>query len=90
MNYSVNIEQKDFITTYTANKVEMRISDFRIGESVSVTCFLKDTNGSMFKVENVTLIGDEYDNWGNSDVYLVSAVLSKLGLTPIPNPPIVP
>ena len=90
MNYSVNVEPKDFITTYTSNSVEMRISDFRIGESVSVTCLLKDIKGSMFKVENVTLSGDDYNNWGNSDVYLVSTVLSKLGLTPIPNPPVVP
>jgi hypothetical protein len=88
--YSVNVEPKDFITTHTANSVEMRINDFKIGESVNVTCLLKNVNGSIFKVENITLSGDDYNNWGNSDVYLVSTLLSKLGLTSIPNPPIVP
>lgn len=44
----------------------------------------------MFKVENVTLSGEEYNNWGNTDIYLVNTVLSKLGLTPNPNPPPVP
>lgn len=90
MNYSVNVEPKDFITTYTSNSVEMKVSEFRFGESVSVMCLLKDTKGSIFKSEIVTLSGDDYNNWGNSDVYLVSTVLSKLGLTSIPNPPIVP
>lgn len=89
-NYVVDVEPKEFITTYTSKSVEMRVCNFEIGVSVTVNVIIKDTNNNIFKVENVTLSGVDYDNWGNSDVYLVTTVLAKLGLTSIPNPPPVP
>ena len=89
-SYNVNVEPKEFITIYVSNSVEMRVNNLVIGRSITVNVLIKDINGNIFKVENVTLSGEEYDNWGNSDVYLVTTVLSKLGLTPSPNPPPVP
>lgn len=88
--YVVSVDPKDFVTVNVAKSVEMRITNLNIGVSVDVTCLIKDQNGNIFKVDNVTLSGEEYNNWGNSDVYLVTTVLSKLGLTPNPNPPPVP
>ena len=88
--YNISVDPKDFVTVNVANSVEMRITNLQIGVSVDVTCLVKDQNGNIFKVENVRLSGDEYNNWGNSDVYLVTTVLSKMGLTPTPNPPPVP
>ena len=89
-NYTVKVDPCDFVTVNVSDSVEMRISNLNIGVSVDVTCLIKDSNGNMFKVQNVHLEGEEYSNWGNSDVYLVNTVLSKLGLTPNPNPPPVP
>lgn len=89
-SYNINVDPKDFVTVYTAKSVEMRVMSLNIGVSVELTCFIKDSNGNIFKVENVSLSGEEYENWGNSDVYLVSTALNKLGLTPNPNPPPVP
>ena len=89
-SYTVSVEPKDFVTVNVAHSVEMRITNLQIGVSVDVTCLIKNQNGNIFKVENVNLSGEEYNNWGNSDVYLVSSVLSKLDLTSIPNPPVVP
>jgi len=88
--YNISVDPKDFVTVNVANSVEMRITNLQIGVSVDVTCLVKDQNGNIFKVENVRLSGDEYNNWGNSDVYLVTTVLSKMGLTSNPNPPPVP
>ena len=78
----VSVQPKDYITTYTASSVEMRVTDLVINSSVTVNVLIKDSNGSIFQVQNVTLSGEEYSNWGNSDTYLVDTVLSKLGLTP--------
>jgi hypothetical protein len=88
--YFINVEPKEYITVNTAKLVEMRVQNLNIGISVEVNCMIKDENGNIFQVQNVTLSGEEYDNWGNSDVYLVTTVLSKLGMTSIPNPPPVP
>jgi acyl CoA:acetate/3-ketoacid CoA transferase beta subunit len=89
-NYVINVEPKEFITSYTSKSAEMRVCNLDIGSSVTVNVVLKDTNNNIFRVENVTLSGEDYENWGNSDVYLVTTVLSKLGLIPTPNPPPVP
>jgi hypothetical protein len=80
-NYDVDVNPKDFITTNTANKVELRVSNLQIGSSVDVTLLIKDLNGNIFKVENVRIEGEEYNNWGSDDQYLVNIVLSKVGLT---------
>jgi len=80
-NYDVDVNPKDFITTNTANKVELRVSNLQIGSSVDVTLLIKDLNGNIFKVENVRIEGEEYNNWGSDDQYLVNVVLSKVGLT---------
>ena len=89
-SYNINVEPKEYVTVKLAHSIELRVINLNIGISVDLSCLLKDKDGSIFKVENVSLSGEEYDNWGNSDVYLVSTVLSKLGLTPSPNPPPVP
>ena len=78
----VNVQPKDYIVTNTASTVEMRVTDLVINYSVTVNVLIKDANGSIFQVQNVTLSGEEYSNWGNSDTYLVDTVLAKLGLTP--------
>ena len=86
-NYTVTVEPKEFVTINVSNSVEMIINNLQIGKSVDVTCLIKDTNGNIFKVENVKIEGEDYNNWVDSDVYLVTTVLSKLQLTPNPNPP---
>uniref|UniRef100_A0A6C0I7S2 Uncharacterized protein n=1 Tax=viral metagenome TaxID=1070528 RepID=A0A6C0I7S2_9ZZZZ len=88
--YIVNVDPKEFVTVRTAKSVEMRVQNLNIGVSVDVCCMIKDENGNIFQVQTVSLSGEEYDNWGNNDVYLVTTVLSKLDLTPNPNPPPVP
>ena len=79
----VDVQPKDYITTNTAQSVEMRVTELIINTSVSVNVLVKDGNGNIFQVQNVTLSGEEYNNWGDSDTYLVNTVLSKLGMTPI-------
>ena len=89
-SYIVDIEPKEFVTVKVAKSVEMRVTNLVIGVSVDVNCMVKDVNGNIFQVNNVTLSGEEYNNWGNNDAYLVTTVLSELGLTSSLNPPPVP
>jgi len=89
-SYCVNVEPKEFVTINVSHSVEMRIINLQIGVSVDVNCLIKNENGNIFKVENVHIDGEEYNNWSNNDAYLVTTVLSKLGLTSNPDPPPVP
>ena len=80
-NSKIDVNPKEFITTNTACSCELRVSNLQLGVSVDVTVLIKDINENIFKVENVHIEGDDYNNWGNSDEYLIDIVLSKLGLT---------
>jgi hypothetical protein len=53
--YAISVDPKEFVTVNVANSVEMRITNLQIGVSVDVTCLVKDQNGNIFKVENVSL-----------------------------------
>jgi hypothetical protein len=89
-SYNIDVVPKEFVTIRVANSVEMRIQNLNLGVSVDMTCLIKDENGNIFEVKNVSISGEEYTNWGNNDAYLVTTVLSKLELTSTPNPPPVP
>lgn len=80
-SYVVDVLPKDFITTYTSGSVELRIMNLQLGSYVDVTAMIKDENGNIFKCEGLRIEGEEYNNWGSSDEYLVNLILSKLGLT---------
>ena len=77
----VNTNPKEYITVNVCKSVEMRVFHFIIGSSIEVNCLLKDENENVFKIENITISGDEYNNWGTDDDYLINLVLSKLGLS---------
>ena len=78
---TVNTNPKEYTTVNIAKSVEMRVFHFLIGTSIEVNCLLKDENENVFKIENITISGDEYNNWGTDDDYLINLVLSKLGLS---------
>jgi hypothetical protein len=80
-NYKVDVNPKDFTVVNTANSAELQVNNLIIGLSVDIMVLIKDSNGNIFKVEGVHIEGEEYNNWGNDDQYLVNLVLSKIGLT---------
>ena len=49
-------------------------------KSVNVHVRLMDNN-QMVKSEMILIEGTDYTNWGNNDDYIVTYVLTKLGLT---------
>lgn len=84
-SYSVDVLPKDFVTINVASSVELRVITLQLGSYVDVSVLIKNERGEVFKCEGFHIEGEEYDNWGNSDEYLVNLVLSKLGLTAKPN-----
>jgi hypothetical protein len=78
----VNVQDSPYVITNTINKVHIRVMNVDLFTSVSVTVSLYNNesliDNKFFKIE-----GEEYNNWGNSDQYLVDIVLTKLGLTPV-------
>lgn len=78
---TVNVQDSPYVINNTITKVQIRVMNVELFTSVSVVASLfendKILDNKYFKIE-----GEEYNNWGNSDQYLVNLVLTKLGLTP--------
>jgi hypothetical protein len=76
----INVQDSPHVVTNTINRVQIRVMNVELFTSVyvSVSLFNNESiiDNKFFKIE-----GDEYNNWGNSDQYLVNLVLTKLGLT---------
>ena len=63
-SYNVDVEPKEYVTVKVVKSVEMRVQSLNLGVSVEMLCLIKDENGNIFQVENVSISGEEYTNWG--------------------------
>lgn len=76
----INVQDSPHVVTNTINRVQIRVMNVELFTSVNVSVSLFNNesiiDNKFFKIE-----GDEYNNWGNGDQYLVNLVLTKLGLT---------
>jgi len=76
----IYVNDKEDVKISIINNVDIRILDVKLGHSVSVNAILKNDE-QFIKSENITISGEEYDNWGSDDLYLEDLILTKLGVT---------
>ncbi len=73
------VNKKEFIQKFIINNIDISIIDLDLGNSVNIACLLKDNN-TLVDTKILIIKGEEYKNWGNSDIYIENLVLDKLGL----------
>lgn len=83
MNTSITVDPKDVTISNVVVSVELVIGTLILGSSIDVNVLFRNQQGRIFKSELVHIQGDEYNQWGNDDNYLIDLVLSKVGLTRI-------
>jgi hypothetical protein len=79
----INIENKEFITTQTISKVDILEGTIELNKSVRFPVRLMDSNENVLSQQNVTISGEEYENWGADDNYIENLILTKLGVQKI-------
>jgi hypothetical protein len=67
------------ITTKTAVRFSITISDMELSVSATFRVSLYDSNDSCFANKFVTLEGEDYLNWGNDDTYVINYIAKVLG-----------
>ena len=77
---NISVIDSPYTKSYTINKVVIRVMNLELYKSVNVHVRLMDNN-QMVKSEMILIEGTDYTNWGNNDDYIVTYVLTKLGLT---------
>ena len=69
---------------YTVNGLEFN-------SYITFNVILLDQTNTPLSVRQVTMAGEDYANWGNSDQYVIDFICSTLGLTPLdPSVPVSP
>jgi hypothetical protein len=77
---NIVVDDKEEIKVFIINNIDMRVTGLNLGSSVSVNVILKN-NDSFINSVNYDISGQEYEDWGNDDMYIENLVLQKLGLT---------
>jgi hypothetical protein len=75
------IQEPKYITSFN-----YAIIDFDAFKEMTFLCITFDDNGHQLSTHNVEISGEEYQNWGNDDTYIVNLLSSKIGLSPIIKP----
>lgn len=83
-NENIPVTPQERVKTVVIMSVEMKIISLELGKSVSIIVLLKDQNGSLVEVKNLKIEGEEYNNWGENDQYLIDLCIQKCGLTEAP------
>ena len=60
------------------------INAFELSSYITFNVILLDESGTPLTVRQVTLAGEDYNNWGNSDQYVIDYICNALALTPAP------
>ena len=78
---TINVQNKEVVTTQTISQVEILEGNIQLGQSVRFPVRLLDSNSNLLNIEFVEVSGDDYSNWGTDDSYINNLILTKLGLT---------
>ena len=62
------------------------VNTFVLSSYITFNVILSNEVGTPIAVKQVTLAGEDYDNWGNNDDYVINYICTSLGLTPLPDP----
>jgi len=62
------------------------IIDFDAFKEATFLCITSDDNGCQLSTHTVEVSGENYQNWGNDDAYIINYLCSKIGLSPIIKP----
>lgn len=82
MNETIMIQPIEVVRSCVA--VRMRIQDFHLNAlRCSVRVDKLDAIGNLIDLVDVPITEEEYALWGQDDQYIITLVMTKLGMTPI-------
>ena len=76
-----NIEPFDKIVTKVIYSFEIQNTEITLFNSAKIRVNLLNEQKNIVDVSIVILEGDDYNNWGNDDNYIINFVANKFGFT---------
>jgi hypothetical protein len=75
----IQTNDKEDIKISIINNIDIRITGLDLGKSVNVNVIMKHDE-QFIKSADLTIEGEEYNQWGDDDSYLENLILQKLDL----------
>jgi len=80
MNFNtINTKDKQIVKVNILKSVDIQVSDLVLNQKINLLVHLKDEENKIFQSQIVRIEGDEYNEWGINDEYLIDLVLKKIG-----------
>jgi hypothetical protein len=79
----INVQDKTITTSRVVKSIEIDSIDVKLNISARMIVKLLDENNGLVSVEVINLTGDDYQNWGNNDQYVIDYALNQLSLTKV-------
>lgn len=76
----VNINDYNFVKTSVINNIQINILKIELFKSITLSVNLL-SNTKIVDTQIMTISGDDYNNWGNDDNYIINLVMTKYNLT---------
>jgi hypothetical protein len=77
----VTIEQKDFVTVQSSNRIAVFVQNIQLFTSADIHVHYLNENGDCIDYNVLKMEGDDYAAWGNDDQYVINWVLSQIRVT---------
>jgi hypothetical protein len=75
----------NLITSFVVN-----VTDIQLFTSATLIVDLYNSDPRLINKVNLSLAGEDYQNWANNDQYIIDYVATKLGFVMAPVEPVVP
>ena len=76
---SYTIETKQYTVISDVSTIRIGLSNLELFVRAEFDVRLLKTDGSYYKSFNFILEGDDYNNWGNSDEYVINKICEVYG-----------
>ena len=84
----IQTNDKEDVKISIINNVDIRITGLDLGKSVNVNVIMKHDE-QFIKSADLTIAGEDYEQWGSDDAYLENLILQKLDLSRKDEPEVV-
>lgn len=78
----VAIQEKSIVTENKINSIGIKVVDYILNEKAKISVYFNE-GGKIVDVQDIIIEGEEFNNWGSDDNYIINLVLDRFGLDKI-------
>jgi hypothetical protein len=76
----MNINLVPSAVSFYVTQLTYKIEELHVNNSCKIVAYLCESNGNRIKRYDLWMSGEEYNNWGEDDMYLVDWLCNKCGV----------